>query len=162
MDATRRDFFRQAPLLQRQLGVLVVAGLLLSWLMSQSPWRWLELLCVALLWLCGAAIFVVSARLFTRHHPAISVFSDRLWFRGLREQVVMLRNVRDAQFVEARIAGLPWRYIELTLGDPRGRDGDVGAEVVRVPLDTVDADVDDMLELILQRATQQRELSAAR
>ena len=84
MDATRRDYFRQAPLLQRQLGVLLGVGLLLSWLMSQSPWRWLELLCVALLWLCGAAIFVVSARLFTRHHPAISVFTDRLWFRGLR------------------------------------------------------------------------------
>ena len=54
---------------------------------------------------CGAAIFVVSARLFTRHHPAISVFSDRLWYRGLREEVVMLRNVRDAQVVESRLAG---------------------------------------------------------
>ena len=162
MDATRRDYFRQAPLLQRQLGVLLGVGLLLSWLMSQSPWRWLELLCVALLWLCGAAIFVVSARLFTRHHPAISVFTDRLWFRGLREQVVMLRNVRDAQVIETRIAGLPWRFIELTLGDPRGRDGDVDAESVRVPLDTIDADIDQMLELIRQRAAQQRELGAAR
>src|SRR5262245_56508104 len=162
MDATRRDYFRQAPLLQRQLGVLLVAGLLLTWLMSSVPWRWLELLCVALLWACGAAIFVVSARLFTRHHPAISVFTDRLWFRGLREQVVMLRNVRDAQFVEARIAGLPWRFIELTLADPRDLDADVNAESVRVPLDTIDADIDEMLVLIRERAAQQRELSPVR
>lgn len=160
MDATRRDYFRQAPLLQRQLGVLVVVGLLLTWLMSRATWRWLELLCVALLWLCGAAIFVVSARLFTRHHPAISVFADRLWFRGLREQVVMLRNVRAAQFVDAPIAGLPRRWIELTLGDPR--DADVDAERVRIPLDTIEADIDEMLELIRQRAAQQRELAGAR
>ena len=162
MDATRRDYFRQASLLQRRLGALLAVGLLLSWLMSQSPWRWLELLCVALLWLCAAAIFVVSARLFTRHHPAISVFTDRLWFRGLREQVVMLRNVRHAQFVEARVAGLPWRFIELTLGDPRGHDGDVSSENVRVSLDGIDADVDEMLSMIRQRAAQQRELSAPR
>jgi hypothetical protein len=162
MDASRRDYFRQAPLLQRQLGVLLLVGLLLTGLMSHVPWRWLELLCVALLWACGAAIFVVSARLFTRHHPAISVFTDRLWFRGLREQVVMLRNVRDAQFVEARIAGLPWRFIELTLGDPRAGHGGVDAERVRVPLDTIDADVDEMLELIRGRAAAQRELSVPR
>lgn len=162
MDATRRDYFRLAPTLQRQLAALLVAGLLLTALVSYAPWRWLELLCVALLWLCGAAIFVVSARLFTRHHPAISVFTDRLWFRGLREQVVMLRNVRDAQYVEARIAGLPWRFIELTLADPRQRNDDVDAESVRVPLDTIDADVDEMLELIRQRARLQRELGSTR
>jgi hypothetical protein len=162
MDATRRDYFRQAKLLQRQLGVLVLTGLLLTWLMSHAPWRWIELLCVAMLWICGAAIFVVSARLFTRHHPAISVFTDRLWFRGLREQVVMLRNVRDARLMESRIAGLRWRFIELTLGEPRGPDSDVDAESVRVPLDAIDADIDEMLELIRQRAVQQRELSAAR
>ena len=162
MDATRRDYFRQAPLLQRQLGVLVLIGVLISWMMSSAASRWFELLCVALLWACGAAIFVVSARLFTRHHPAISVFTDRLWFRGLREQVVMLRNVRDAQVVDARVAGLPRRWIELTLGDPRGRDAGVAEESVRIPLDTIDADVHEMLELIRQRAAEQRELAAAR
>lgn len=162
MDASRRDYFRQAPLLQRQLGALVLVGLLLTWLMSHVPWRWLELLCVMLLWVCGAAIFVVSARLFTRHHPAISVFTDRLWFRGLREQVVMLRNVRDAQFVEARIAGLPRRWIELTLGDPRGRDAEADGESVRISLDAIDADADEMLGLIRQRAAEQRELSSTR
>jgi hypothetical protein len=162
MDATRRDYFRQASLLQRQLGMLVLAGLMLTWLMSRASSRWFELLCVALLWVSGAAIFVVSARWFTRHHPAISVFTDRLWFRGLREQVVMLRNVRDAQVVDARIAGLPRRWIELTLGDPRGRDDGVDDESVRIPLDTIDADVHEMLELIRQRAAEQRELAAAR
>ena len=162
MDATRRDYFRQASLLQRQLGGLVLAGLLLSWLMSRASSRWFELLCVALLWVCGAAIFVVSARWFTRHHPAISVFTDRLWYRGLREQVVMLRNVRDAQVVDARIAGLPRRWIELKLGDPRGHDDGADGESVRIPLDTIDADVREMLELIRQRAAEQRELAAAR
>jgi len=162
MDATRRDYFRQARLLQRQLGVLVLAGLLTTWVMSHAPWRWFELLCVLLLWACGAAIFVVSARLFTRHHPAISVFTDRIWFRGLREQVVMLRNVRDAQVVDASLAGLPRRWIELTLGDPRGRDADLDGESVRIPLDTIEADVEEMLSLIRQRAAEQRELSAAR
>jgi hypothetical protein len=162
MDAIRRDYFRQAPLLQRQLGALLVAGLLITWLMSHVPWRWLELLCVALLWACGVAIFVVSARLFTRHHPAISVFGDRLWFRALREQVVMLRNVRDAQLVEARIAGLPRRWIELTLGDPHGRADETDAESVRIPLDTIEADVDEMLELIRRRAAEQRELRTTR
>jgi hypothetical protein len=161
MDATRRDYFRQAKVLQRQLGALVAVGLLLTWLASAAPWRWLELLCVALLWLCGAAIFVVSARLFTRHHPAISVFNDRLWFRGLRERVVMLRNVHDAQAVEVRIAGLPRRFIELTLADPRGGDNDLD-DRVRIPLDAIDADVGEMLELIRARAAEQRELSAAR
>lgn len=162
MDAARRDYFRQAPLLQRQLGVLVLIGVLISWMMSSAASRWFELLCVALLWACGAAIFVVSARLFTRHHPAISVFTDRLWFRGLREQVVMLRNVRDAQVVDSRVAGLSRRWIELTLGDPRGRDADDDGERVRVSLDTIDADVDEMLELIRQRAAAQRELAAVR
>jgi hypothetical protein len=161
MDATRRDYFRQAKVLQRQLGALVAVGLLLTWLASAAPWRWLELLCVALLWLCGAAIFVVSARLFTRHHPAISVFNDRLWFRGLRERVVMLRNVHDAQAVEARIAGLPRRFIELTLADPRGSDS-APDDSVRIPLDAIDADLGEMLELIRARAAEQRELSGAR
>jgi hypothetical protein len=161
MDATRRDYFRQTPLLQRQLGVLVLIGLLLSWLMSNAASRWFELLCVALLWACGAAIFVVSARLFTQHHPTISLFTDRLWYRGLREQVVMLRNVHAAQMVEARFAGLPRRWIELTLGDPRAHAGGAG-ERVRVPLDAIDADIDEMLELIRQRAALQRDLTASR
>jgi hypothetical protein len=162
MDATRRDYFRQGSVLQRQLGVLLLVGLLLTWLMSRAVSRWFELLCVALLWACGAAIFVVSAQLFTRHHPAISVFTDRLWFRGLREQVVMLRNVRDAQVVDARIAGLPRRWIELSLADPRGRDDDADIESMRVPLDAIDGDAQEIVELIRQRAAEQRELSTRR
>src|SRR5690349_12219633 len=97
MDAARRDYFRQARLLQKQLGVLLGTGLVLTWLLSLTSSRWLELIAIALLLACGGGLFVVSAWLFTRHHPAITVFNDRLWFRGLREQVVMLRNVRDAQ-----------------------------------------------------------------
>jgi hypothetical protein len=162
MDASRRDYFRQAQTLQRQLGVLVIAGLLVSWVMSHATARWLELLCVVLLLICGAGLFVVSARLFTRHHPTISVFTDRLWYRGLREQVVMLRNVDDAQLVDMRMAGLPWRFIQLTLGSPTGAAADDDAEQVRIPLDAIDGDADEMLELIRQRAALQREVAVLR
>jgi hypothetical protein len=159
MDATRRDYFRQARLLQRQLGVLVAIGLLLSWGMSHLSMRWLELLLVAALLACCAGVFVVSARLFTRHHPAISVFNDRVLFRGLREQVVMLRNVRDARLVEQRWAGLSRRWIELTVGQPADGDAD-DSERVRVGLDAIEADPDEVMELIRQRAALQREHSA--
>ncbi|HSW26714.1 MAG TPA: hypothetical protein VLJ62_28425, partial [Burkholderiaceae bacterium] len=128
MDASRRDYFRQARTLRRQLGALLVAGLLVNWLMSYVAWRWLELLCVALLLACTAGVFVVTARLFTRHYPTISLFNDRLWFRGLREQVVMLRHVSDAQLVESRVAGWTRRSIQLRLDDPGSDAADDEAE----------------------------------
>jgi hypothetical protein len=164
MDPSRRDYFRQAQTLQRQLGALIIAGLLVSWLMSHATSGWLELLCVALLLACAAGLFIVSARLFTRHHPTISVFADRLWFRGLREQVVMLRNVSDAQLIDTRVAGLPWRFIELTLGSAHGgADADDGElERMRIPLDAIDGDAHELLELIRQRAALQRELAVVR
>jgi hypothetical protein len=152
MDAARRDYFRQAQLLQKQLGVLLGIGLVLTWLLSRTASRWLELIAIALLLACGGGLFVVSAWLFTRHHPAISVFNDRLWFRGLREQVVMLRNVRDAQLVQSRIAGWTRHSIELTLDAL-----DAEPEQVRIPLDTIEADADEVLELIRERASLQRE-----
>lgn len=155
MDASRRDYFRQAQTLQRQLVALLVAGLLVSWLMSHATSRWLELLCVALLLLCGAGLFIVSARLFTRHHPTISLFNDRLWFRGLREQVVMLRRVSDAQLVESRVAGWTRRSIQLRLGDSDAQDDD--AEQLLIPLDAVEGDPDEMLGLIRERAALQRD-----
>jgi hypothetical protein len=155
MDASRRDYFRQAQTLQRQLGVLLVAGLLVSWLMSHAASRWLELLCVALLLLCAAGLFVVSARLFTRHHPTISLFSDRVWFRGLREQVVMLRRVSDAQLVESRLAGWTRRWIRLRLDE--SNDADDAAEHLLIPLDAVAADPNEVLGLIRERAALQRD-----
>jgi len=159
MDASRRDYFRRAQTLRWQLGALLLAGALVSWLMSHVASRWLELLCVALLLACGAGLFVVSARLFTHHHPTISVFNDRLWFRGLREQVVMLRHVSDAQLVESHIAGWTRRSILLRLG---GADSDDEAEQLRVPLDAVEADPEEVLGLIRERAALQRELQPAR
>jgi len=152
MDASRHDYFRNAELLQRLLGVLLGVGLLFMWLLSHAAWWWLELLCVAVLLACAGGIFVVSAWWFTRHHPVISVFDDRLWFRGLREQVVMLRNVGAARLVEARVVGLPRRWIELSLGDADDDD-----ERLRIPLDVVDADAGELLELIGQRAALLRE-----
>ena len=158
MDASRRDYFRQAQTLQRQLGALLVAGALISWLMSYATSRWFELLFVALLLLCGAGLFVVSARLFTRHHPTISLFNDRVWFRGLREQVVMLRHVSDARLVESHVAGWTRRSIQLQLGDADDADGD--AEQLLIPLDAVEADPDEVLGLIRERAALQREQPA--
>jgi hypothetical protein len=163
MDASRRDYFRQAQLLQKQLAALLVVGLVAMWLLSHASSRWFELLCVLLLLMCGAGIFVVSAWLFTHHHPAISLFNDRLWFRGLREQVVMLRNVSDAQLVESRIAGWTRRWIRLRLGDAGSGDADDDdVEQLRIPLDAVDGDPGEMLELIRERAALQREQAHAR
>jgi hypothetical protein len=160
MDASRRDFFRHAQTLQRQLAALLVAGLLISWLMSHATSRWLELLCVALLLACGFGIFVVAARLFTRHHPTISLFNDRVWFRGLREHVVMLRNVSDARLVESRVAGWTRRAIQLEIA--ASGDADDDAEQVRIPLDAVEGDPDEVLDLIRERAALQREAQPAR
>jgi len=156
MDASRRDYFRQARTLRWQLGTLLVTGVLVNWLMSLAPWGWLELLCVALLCLCAAGLSVVTARYFTRHHPTISLFNDRLWYRGLRERVVMLRNVRDARLVESHLAGWTRRSIQLQLDDA---DADE-AEHVLIPLDAVAADADELLGLIRERAALQREQPA--
>ena len=142
--------------LRRQVGALLVAGLLVNWLMSHAPWRWLELLCVALLCLCAAGLAVVTARLFTRHHPTISLFGDRLWFRGLRERVVMLRNVSDARLVESHLAGWIRRSIQLQLDDADSDD----AEQLVIPLDAVAVDPDELLSLIRERAALQREQPA--
>jgi hypothetical protein len=128
--------------------------------MSYATSRWLELLCVALLLLCAAGLFVVSARLFTRHHPTISLFNDRVWFRGLHEQVVMLRHVSDARLVEARLAGFTRRSIQLRLDDSGSNDADGDAEQLLIPLDAVEADPDEVLSLIRERAALQREQPA--
>jgi hypothetical protein len=163
MDPSRRDYFRQAQTLQRQLGALLVVGLLVTWLKANATSGWLELLCVVLLLACGAGLFIVSARLFTRHHPVLSVFSDRLWFRGLREQVVMLRRVSDARLGESRVAGWTRRWIELRLGDSDADDADDDeAEQVRISLDALEGDPDEVLGLIRERASLQRELQPVR
>lgn len=141
--------------MQRLLGAVLVVGLLFMWLLARAPWWWLELLCVVVLLACAGGVFVISAWWFTRHHPVISVFNDRLWFRGLREEVVMLRNVAAAELVEARVAGLPRRWIELTVGDADA------AQRVRLALDVVRADPGELLELIRQRAALQRATAAA-
>jgi hypothetical protein len=152
MDATRRDYFRQTQTLQRRLGVLLGAGMLATWLLSRANSGLFELILVAVLLTCSAGLFVMLAWLFTRHHPTISVFNDRLWFRGLREQVVMLRNVRDAQLVQSTTAGWTRRAIELTLDG-----GDADGERVTIGLDALDVDADELLELIRERAALQRE-----
>ncbi|HEY6511000.1 MAG TPA: hypothetical protein VI032_03430 [Burkholderiaceae bacterium] len=158
MDASRHDYFREARTLRWQLGALLVTGVLVNWLMSYAVPRWLEWLCVALLLACAAGLSIVTAQLFTRHHPTISLFNDRLWFRGLRERVVMLRNVSDARLVESSLAGWTRRSIELQLDDAAAADDD--AEQLLIPLDAVAADPTELLSLIRERAALQREQPA--
>jgi len=161
MDASRRDYFRHAKLLERVLAGLLVAGLVGMWLLAHARWWWFELLCVIVLLGVAGGIFVVSSWLFTRHHPVISVFADRLWFRGLREQVVMLRNVRGVRMAEQSMAGMTRRWLELTLGNPRDPDDD-DTEGVRIGLDAVECDPAELMQLIGQRAELVREQAAPR
>jgi len=122
----------------------------------RTAWRYLRRnpsLAVGIVLLASLGLFVVSARLFTRHHPTLSLFNDRLWFRGLREQVVMLRHVSDAQLVESRIAGFTRRSIALRLADGPTDE----PERLLIPLDAVEADPIEVLELIRERAALQRE-----
>jgi len=71
----------------------------------------------------------------------------------LREQVVMLRHVSDAQLVESRIAGFTRRSIALRLADGPTDE----PEQLLIPLDAVEADPIEVLELIRERAALQRE-----
>jgi hypothetical protein len=83
-----------------------------------------------------------------------------VWFRGLREHVVMLRNVSDARLVESRVAGWTRRAIQLEIA--ASGDADDDAEQVRIPLDAVEGDPDEVLDLIRERAALQREAQPAR
>lgn len=144
MKGSRHDYFyAQRPLLLQAAG-LVAAGVLIVWLMSQALPLWLWALCGMALLVCGGAIFWVSGRILTRHHPVISVFNDRVWSRGLHEQVVMLRNVGQVRRAERRRAGIRYDTIELDLRD----DDD---ETVVIPLFNVECRPDDLLQLIEAR-----------
>jgi hypothetical protein len=111
--------------------------------MSLSLPMWLWAVCGLALLACGGGIFWVSGRIFTRHHPVISVFNDRVWSRGLHEQVVMLRNVDQVRRVERRRAGVRYDSIELDM-----RDDD---ETVVIPLFNVECQPDELLQLIEAR-----------
>jgi hypothetical protein len=106
------------------------------------PW-WLRWVGVLVLLACGLGLFAVSARWFTRDYPVLTLHGDRIAYRGLREQVVMLRNVAGAQVVERRRLGVTLCWLELEL-----RDDD---EPVRWPLWALQLVPDALLEAIAVR-----------
>lgn len=143
MKGSRHDCFPATrPLLIQAAGLLGL-GTLIVWLMSLALPLWLWALCGLLLLACGGGVFWVSGRLFTRHHPVISVFGDRVWTRGLDERVVMLRSVRSVRRVERRRAGLRYECIELDLDDD---------DAVSIALFNVACAPDELLQLIAERS----------
>lgn len=130
---------------------LLALGSLIVWLMSLALPLWLWALCGLALLACGGGVFWVSGRIFTRHHPVISVFNDRVWSRGLREQVVMLRNVHDVRRAERRWAGIRYECVELDMGDDD--------ETVVIPLFAVECPPDELLQLIEARVETLRQES---
>lgn len=149
MKGSRHDYFyAQTPLLIQAAGLLVL-GVLIVWLMSLTLPMWLWAVCGLALLACGGGLFWVSGRILTRHHPVISVFNDRVWSRGLHEQVVMLRNVSEVRRVERRRAGIRCESIELDT-----RDDD---ETVVIPLFNVECPPDELLQLIEARVATLRQ-----
>lgn len=154
MKGPRQDYFSATRTLTLQVVGMLVLGSLVAWGMSFALPLWLWAIGGVVLLGCGAGIFLTSGRLLTRHHPVLSLFGDRLWYRGLREQVIMLRNVRDARHVRLRRLGISVPCLELDLIDDD--------EPVQLPLIAVDGDPDEMVGLIMDRAeTLRRDAPAA-
>jgi hypothetical protein len=143
MPGPRVDYLTDPQPLLRLGVALLVAGSVVAAVMSLGvPW-WLFALGALCLLACGLGLFVVSARWFTREHPVLTLHTDRLTYRGLREQVVMLRSLASAQVVDQRRFGVtvPWLVLE--------RDDD--DEPVRWPLWALQLAPDALLEAITAR-----------
>lgn len=143
MKGPRDDFYSDGRRLARQAAGWLALGLLTGWGMSFAlPWP-LRAVGALVLVGCAAGLFFSSSRLLTRHHPVVSVFGDRVWYRGLREQVVMLRRVAQARHVRIGRFALQVPAIELELLDDD--------ELLRLPLVALDCDPDQLVALIMQR-----------
>jgi hypothetical protein len=117
MSASRIDYLTDPQPLLRFGSALFAVGIVVAALMSRGlPW-WLWMPCGAVLLVCGLGLFVVSSRWFTREYPVLSLHDDRIAYRGIREQVVMLRNLGGAQFGERKMLGLNVPVLELELRD---------------------------------------------
>lgn len=143
MKGPRDDFYSDTRLLAWQVAGLLVVGSLIAWLMSFALPLLLWAVGALVLLACGVGIFLASSRLLTRHHPVLSVFGDRLWYRGFREQVIMLRNVSLARHVRAQRFGLRFPCLELELIDE--------IEPLTLPLVAVDCNADELAALIVAR-----------
>lgn len=143
MSGPRVDYLTDPQPLWR-LGVsLLLVGSVIAALMSRGgPW-WAWPLGGALLLVCGLGLFAVSARWFTRDYPVLSLHADRIVYRGLREQVVMLRNLASSQVVDRRRLGITVSWLVLEMLD----DG----EAVRWPLWAVQVEPDALMEAIRSR-----------
>lgn len=143
MSGPRVDILTDIQPLRRLCAALLLVGCVIAWLMALGlPW-WLRWVGVLALLACGLGLFAVSARWFTRDYPVLTLHGDRIAYRGLREQVVMLRNVAGAQVVEQRRLGVTLPWLELDL-----RDDD---EPVRWPLWALQVVPDALLEAIAER-----------
>lgn len=143
MSGPRVDYHSDMQPLQRLGAALLLVGCIVAWALAIGlPW-WLRSLGALVLLACGLGLFVVSARWFTREYPVLTLHADRIAYRGLRERVVMLRNLAGAQIIERRRFGvtLPWLELEM-------RDDD---EIVRWPLWALQVVPDALLEAIAAR-----------
>ncbi|MFO1219277.1 MAG: hypothetical protein U1E89_12950 [Burkholderiaceae bacterium] len=143
MPESRIDYHTDTQPLLRVGAALLAAGVVVAALMSRgAPW-WLWLPGAAVLLACALGLFVVSARWFTRAYPVLSVHPDRIEYRGLRHQVLMLRNVAAAQVLDRRRLGVTVPVLEIEL-----RDDD---DAVEFPLWAVALDADALITQIGER-----------
>lgn len=148
MKGPRDDFYSDTRSLTWQVAGLLAVGSLTAWLMSFALPLLLWAVGALVLLACGAGIFLASSRLLTRQHPVLSVFGDRLWYRGFREQVIMLRNVAQARHVRAQRFGLRFPCLEIELTDE--------IDPLALPLVAVDCNADDLVALVMARVEQLR------
>lgn len=143
MSGPRIDYLTDPQPLLRLGGALLLMGTVIAAIMSSGgPW-WVWPLGAALLLVCGLGLFVVSARWFTRDYPVLSLHADRIVYRGLRERVVMLRNLASAQVVDRQRVGITLSWLVLEMLD----DG----ETLRWPLWSVQVVPDALMEAINAR-----------
>lgn len=143
MSGPRVDVLTDTQPLLRLGAALLFVGVVVAWVMALGlPW-WLRSLGALVLLACGLGLFAVSARWFTREYPVLTLHGDRIAYRGLREQVVMLRNLAGAQVVERRRLGVTLPWLELEMRDDE--------EPVRWPLWALRVAPEALLEAIAER-----------
>lgn len=117
MSDPRVDYLTDPQPLVRLGAALLSAGVVVAAIMSYSGSWWLWSLGAVVLLGCGLGLFAVSARWFTRRYPVLMLHGDRIVYRGLREQVVMLRNLAGAQVVDQHRLGVTLHWLELEMLD---------------------------------------------
>lgn len=117
MSGPRVDYLTDPQPLMRLGAALLFVGLVVVAVMARSASWWLWLVGAVVLLGCGLGLFALSARWFTRDYPVLTLHGDRIVYRGLREQVVMLRNLAGAQVVDEHRLGVTWHWLVLEMLD---------------------------------------------